>query len=85
MRILGPVVLAQTLLMPGRETQVSPRGAIGPQLVGHQYGGHKALLLEQLSDQPHRRLLVSSRLHQQIEDFTLAVYSPPQPMVLAAD
>ena len=34
-RILGPVVLAQTLLMPGRKTQVSPRGAIGPQLVGH--------------------------------------------------
>ena len=34
-RILGPVVLAQALLMPGRKTQISPRGAIGPQLVGH--------------------------------------------------
>ncbi len=46
MRILGQVVLAQTLLMTGRKTQVLPRGAIGPQLVGHPHAGSKALLPE---------------------------------------
>ncbi len=30
MRVLCPVVLAQTLLMHGRKTQISPRGALGP-------------------------------------------------------
>jgi hypothetical protein len=85
MRILGPVVLAQALLMPARKTQVSPRGALGPQLVGHQYGGHKALLPEQLSHQSQSSLLVSPRLHQQIEDFALAVHGPPQPLPGAAD
>jgi hypothetical protein len=85
MRILGPVVLAQALLMPGRETQVSPRGAIGPQFVGHHYGRGEALLSEQLSHQPHRGLLISSRLHQKIEDFALAVHGPPQPLPVAAD
>jgi hypothetical protein len=51
-RILYAVVLAQTLLMPGRKTQVSPRGTIGPQLVGHTHAGSETLISAQLSHQP---------------------------------
>jgi hypothetical protein len=69
MRILSPIVRAQVPLMPGRKTQVSPRGTIGPQFVGHPHFWSKTLRSEQFSHQSHRDLLVSSRLHKQIEDF----------------
>jgi hypothetical protein len=49
MRVFGPIVLAQPLLMRAAQSQTPKRGNVGPQLVGDQQFGREPLLLEQLA------------------------------------
>src|SRR3984957_14188511 len=51
MRILGPIVLAQPLLMARRQSDIGPCRAVRAQLIGHQNIGCEALFLEQLAHQ----------------------------------
>ena len=43
MRVLGPVVLAQALLVAGQKTELALGGSIGAQPVGDQHLGREAL------------------------------------------
>ncbi|ACL62917.1 hypothetical protein Mnod_7907 (plasmid) [Methylobacterium nodulans ORS 2060] len=67
MRVLGPIVLAQILLLMGVQAEVSVRGRIGAALVRHQHLRRRALLLDQLAKQLQGRLLVALGLNQQIQ------------------
>jgi CoA-transferase family III/ATP dependent DNA ligase domain len=50
MRILRPIVLPKTLLMPTGQSQTPERSGVGAQLVGDQQFRRETLLLEQLAD-----------------------------------
>jgi hypothetical protein len=52
MRILRPIVLPKTLLMPTGQSQTPERRGVGAQLVGDQQFRRETLLLEQLAHQP---------------------------------
>ena len=85
MRILGPIVLAQPLLMAGRQSHFGPCRAVRAKLVGHQNIGGEALFLEQLAHQFHGCGLVAPSLHKQVENLTFVVNRAPQPKLPARD
>src|SRR5271157_3168635 len=53
MRILGPIVLPQALLMASRQSHLRLGRAVRAQFVRHQHIGCEALFLEQLAHQFH--------------------------------
>ena len=83
MRILGPVVLAQPLLMARRQSDLGPRRAVRAKPVGHQNIGCEALFLEQLTHQFHGCSLVAPSLHKQVENLAFVVNRAPQPKLPA--
>ena len=48
-RVFGPIILPQPLLMTAGQMEVLEGGAVGPQFVGHDQPGREALLSEQLA------------------------------------
>jgi len=83
MRILGPIVPPQSLLVPSRQADFGLCRAVRAQPVGNQHIRREALFLEQLAHQFHGRSLVASSLHQQVENFAFVVNCTPQPELLA--
>src|SRR5271167_3958916 len=79
MRILGPIVLLQALLMASRQSHLRLGRAVRAQFVGHQHIGREALFLEQLAHQFHGCSLVAPSLHQEIEDLAFIVDRAPEP------
>jgi hypothetical protein len=73
------------VLMASRQSQFGLRCGIRTQLVSHQNVGREAVLFEQLAHQFHRRRLVASPLHQQIENLAFVVDRSPEPESLAGD
>jgi DNA-binding transcriptional LysR family regulator len=49
--VLGPIILAEPLVMTTGQMEFSERGAVGPQFVGHDQPGCEALLSEQLAQE----------------------------------
>ena len=76
---LGPIVLAQALLMASGKSHFGPCRAVRAKLVGHQNIGCKALFLEQLAHQFHGCSLVMLSSHKQVENLTFVVNRAPQP------
>jgi hypothetical protein len=85
MRILGPIVLAQPLLMAHRQSDLGPCRAVRAKLVGHQRIGCEALFLEQLAHQFHRCGFIAPSLHEQVENLAFVVNRAPQPKLPARD
>src|SRR6478609_10997617 len=85
MRILGPIVLAQPLLMARRQSDLGPCRAVRAKLVGQENIGCEALFLEQLAHQFHGCSLVAPSLHEQVENLTFVVNRAPQPELPARD
>jgi hypothetical protein len=83
--ILGPIVLAQPLLMARRQSDLGPCRAVRAKLVGHQHSGREALFLEQLAHQFHGGGLVAPSLHEQVENLTFVINRAPQPKLPARD
>ncbi len=83
MRILGPIVLAQPLLMARRQPDFGFCRAVGAKLVGHQHSGCEALFLEQLVHEFHRCGFVAPSSHKEIENLAFVVNSAPEPELLA--
>ncbi len=79
MRILGPVVCAQALVMASRQSNFGLCRAVRAQLVGHQHIGREALFLEQLPHQFHRCSFFAPSLHKEVENFAFVVNCTPQP------
>ena len=71
MRILGPVVCAQALVMASREPNFGLCRAVRAQLVGHQRIGREPLFLEQLAHQFHRCSFIAPSLHKEVEELRL--------------
>ena len=79
MRILGPIVLAQALLVASRQSDFGLCRAVRAQPVGNQHIRREALFLEQLAHQFHGCSLVAPSLHQQVENLAFVVNRAPQP------
>jgi len=84
-RVFGPVVGAQTLLVPPRESDQLQRRAVGSEFVGDNDVRREALPLQQSPEQLHRGGLVAPRLDHDIEHFAFAVDRPPHVHAPACD
>src|ERR1700688_4394332 len=79
MRILGPIVLAQALLVASQQSDCGLCRAVRAKLIGHQHIGREALFLEQLAHQFHRCSFVAPSLHEQVENLAFVVNRAPEP------
>jgi hypothetical protein len=84
-RILSSVVSAQPLLMASGEAEFRLRSTAESQLVGHEQLRREALLLQQFAHELHGCDLVTSPLHEQVENLALAVHCSPEPKLLGTD
>src|SRR5919112_4021793 len=66
MRVLGPIVHAQPLLVPTGQAKSLERRAVGAELVRDRQLRRKAVLAKQLAHQPHGCSLVPARLDQDV-------------------
>ena len=73
MRILGPIVLAQTPLVANQQADFGLCRAVRAKLVGHQNIGCDASFLEQLAHQFHGCRLVARAPHEQVENLPFVV------------
>ena len=78
MRVLGPIIHPEPLLMAAGQMEIPEGGAVGPQLVGHNQPGREALLSEKFAHQLQGSPPVSPRLDQDIEDLALVIDSAPR-------
>jgi len=85
MRILGPIVLTQALLMVAGKPEMPEGSAVRAQLVGRHLFRREALLAEQLAHEPDSCALVSSALNQDLEDLALMIDRAPQVHMPAGD
>jgi hypothetical protein len=84
-RVLDPVVEALVRAMLDRGHDLAPGCGIGAELVGNHAPGRTALLLEKTRQQALCCTGVASRLDDFIEDISVLIDRPPQPMLFAAD
>src|SRR5215467_4990791 len=77
MRVFGPIVFAQPLLMRTGQPQTPERRGVGAQPVSDQQSRCEPLLLGQLTHQPQRRPGVASALNQHVEDLALVIDGTP--------
>ena len=85
MRILGPVVGTQSLLMASRQVQIAKSSGIGAKLVGHDDGWDEAPLRDQATHEFQRGRFVPPRLHQHVEDLAFVVDGAPEIVPPALD
>src|SRR5258707_1969197 len=85
MRIFGPIVLPQALLMVAGKPKMLEGRAVGAQLVGRHPLRREALLAEQLAHELDGRRPVSAALDQDLEDLAFMVDGTPQVHMLAGD
>src|SRR5258707_9532297 len=85
MRILGPIVLTQALLMVAGKPKMPDGSAVGAQLVSRYLFRREALLAEQLAHESDGCALVTSALNQDLEDLALMIDRAPQIHMLAGD
>src|SRR5258705_6934416 len=85
MRILCPVILPATCVVPLRNTKFAKRGAVGSELVGHNDGWSDALPLQEFSHQLERCFAVSPGLNEDVQHLTFAVHGTPDVQLSAVD
>src|ERR1700724_3726311 len=85
MRILGPIVLTQALLMVAGKPKMPDSSAVGAQLVSRHLLRREALLAEQLAHKLDGCALAPSALNQDLEDLALMIDRAPQIHMLAGD
>src|SRR5207249_6075502 len=85
MGILCSVIPPATCVVPPRNTKFAQRRAVGSKLIGHDGGRSDALLLQKFPHQLERRLAVSPRLNENIQDLAFAVHGTPDVQLFAVD
>ncbi len=85
MRVLGPIVLPQTLLMPRRQSKFPECRSVGSELVRDDNPWCKSLVLKKLAHQLQRGSTVTPGLDQEVQNLTFAINSTPKIYPLAAD
>jgi hypothetical protein len=83
MRILSPIVERAAGDVSRLHANITQSRAIRWQFVCHDSGWTEALLLEKLSHEFQRGLLVSSRLYQHVQDLAFAINGAPKINALA--
>ncbi len=78
MRILCPIVLSQPLLVPRPQADIAESSRVGSQLVGHDDGRCKLVLLEERAHQLPGSTCVSPSLHQDVENLAFVVDGTPE-------
>jgi hypothetical protein len=78
MKILSPIVEPAAGDVSRRHAKITQCCAMRWQFVCHDSGWTEALRLEKLSHEFQRGLLVSSRLHQNVEDLAFTIDRAPQ-------
>ena len=85
MRVLGAVVLAQSLFVAGGQSQLGFGGRIGTKSIrDHSFWG-ETLFFEQLSQEFHGSRSIAPALDQEVKDLALVVNRSPQPEVPTRD
>jgi len=77
-RVLSAIVRAAAGNVPIGHAELAKCRTVGPQLVGHNGLGREPLLAKQAAHQLQGSPLVTSRLHQDIEDLALGINGAPQ-------
>src|ERR1700720_1805037 len=85
MRVLGPIVLSQALLMVAGKPKMLEGSAVGAQPVSRHFFRREALLAEQLAHELDGCRPVSPALDQDLEDLAFMIDGSPQIHVLARD
>jgi hypothetical protein len=85
MRVFGPVIHPESLIVRAGQPQTPERRGVGAQLVGYQQLRRKSLLLEQLAHQSQGRMGVAPALNKHVEDLAFVVNGTPEVHALAAD
>ena len=85
MRILRPIVCAQALLVPSRQSHCGLCRAVRAKLIGDQNIRRQALFLKQLAHEFHGCSLVAPPLHKEVENLAFVVNRAPEPELPAPD
>src|SRR3954452_20181359 len=85
MRVFGPIILAQALLMTRSQPKLTAGAPVGRQPIGHDDGRSVALLPKQLAHEPDGCGSVPARLHEGVQDLALTIDGSPQPQAFAPD
>src|SRR5260370_24634848 len=85
MRILGPIVLSEALLVVAGKPKMPEGSAVGAQLVSRHLFRREALLAEQLAHELDGCALIPSALNQDLENLALMIDRAPQIHMLAGD
>src|SRR3954462_1550830 len=83
MRVFGPIILAQALLMTRSQPKLTAGAPVGRQPIGHDDGRSVALLPKQLAHEPDGCGSVPARLHEGVQDLALTIDGSPQPQAFA--
>jgi hypothetical protein len=85
MRVLGAVVLAQSLFVAGGQSQLGFSGCVGTKSIrDHSFWG-ETLFLKQLSQELYGSRFIAPALDQEVKDLALVVNRLPQPEVPTRD
>ena len=84
-RVLGPIVLPEPLLMVARQPDVPDGSTVRAQLIGYHRLWREALFSQQLAYQLDGRTPVSLALNQYVEDFAFVIDGPPEIHPLTGD
>ena len=84
-RILGPIVVPESLLMAARQLDVPEGSAVRAQLIGYHRLWREALFSQQLAHQFDSSTPVSPALNQDVEDFAFVIDGPPEGTVNLSD
>ena len=85
MRILGPIVLSQALLMVPGKPKMPEGSTVGAQLVSRHLFRREALLAEQLAHELDGCAFVPSALNQDFEKLPFVIDRAPQVHMPAGD
>ena len=84
-RVLGPIVLPEPLLMVARQPDVPDGSTVRAQLIGYHRLWREALFSQQLAYQLDGRTPVSLALNQYVGDFAFVIDGPPEIHPLTGD
>jgi hypothetical protein len=71
--VLGPIIVAEPLVVTTGQMEFSERGAVGPQFVSHDQPGCEAVLSEEVAHELEGGALIASSLHQHIQELALVI------------
>src|SRR3954471_2535387 len=83
MRVFGPIILAQALLMTRSQPKLTAGAPVGRQPIGHDDGRRGALLPKPPAHEPDGGGSVPARLHEGAQDLALTIDGSPQPQAFA--